>query len=311
MLQVFDSRHLLVTSLPHLTTLVPKGTISAAPASNPTADRVLGSTAPTAHGRFAAVLSAQPAARQFEVQLNFTLHPVAPAGPPSTVSNSNSSNVIDDGVQQEPQQPGVFRFGLRILTGGGSYTDVYLNGTLAELSSATGRSDEACSCGVGAIADLAVWVDRSNAGPATNTTFMEGGPVPLPVDSVLRVPDAKLGLSVWIDHSVIEVYALGGLARVSSRIYPDDDNAAWGLAVWSVPPAAPLNCNSGSVGSTAGNTEGSTEGSTAGGSLPGPDGAAHAVEVDDLAANDCSGAWDVMMDGTVWEVNNAWLPPAC
>jgi hypothetical protein len=85
------------------------------------------------------------------------------------------------------------------------------------------------------------------------------------------VPQQPLGLSVFVDHSVIEVYALGGLARVSSRIYPEGDDMAWGLAVWSNPPSLAV---SGSGGSG-------------------------------------EGAWDVVMNATVWEMQNAWLPPNC
>eukprot|EP00775_Hariotina_reticulata_P005547 gene5547-5783_t len=50
------------------------------------------------------------------------------------------------------------------------------------------------------------------------------------------ISGTKLGLSVWVDHSVIEVHAMGGLARATSRIYPENDDSAWGLAVWAACP---------------------------------------------------------------------------
>jgi hypothetical protein len=39
-------------------------------------------------------------------------------------------------------------------------------------------------------------------------------------------------LAVWVDHSLIEVFAMDGLARVSSRIYPGDDSVSWGLTAF-------------------------------------------------------------------------------
>jgi hypothetical protein len=58
--------------------------------------------------------------------------------------------------------------------------------------------------------------------------------VPLPVETAdaWLLPDQQLQLSVWVDHSVVEVFGMGGLARVASRVYPDDDEVAWGVSSW-------------------------------------------------------------------------------
>jgi hypothetical protein len=58
------------------------------------------------------------------------------------------------------------------------------------------------------------------------------------------------------------------VAKGSSRIYPEGDDVAWGLAVWSNPPSLAVDRSGG-------------------------------------------GAWDVVMNATVWEMQNAWLPPNC
>jgi hypothetical protein len=126
------------------------------------------------------------------------------------------------------------------------------------------------------------------AGNATNTTFIEGGAVPLPVDnsSAWTLPNKQLGLSIWVDHTVLEVYALGGLARVTSRVYPEGDTADYGVAVFGGGPS------SGSAGS------GSSSGVN--GALVLPTGGAGG-----------GGGASVGADVQVWEVENMWLPPSC
>lgn len=151
-----------------------------------------------------------------------------------------------------------FAVGLRILTGSGTYADVILNGTVTPADSNSALYN---------ITSLSIWVDKSKVGGGTNTTYTEGGPVPLPVSNAWQVPSDKLSLSVWVDHSVIEVYAMGGLGRVTSRVYPDDDTVAWGLAAWGEPPQI---------------------GGGGGGS-----------------------GWSVLVDGQIWKMKNAWLPPDC
>jgi hypothetical protein len=181
--------------------------------------------------------------------------------------------------QQQPptRQPGEYIVGLRILTGSGTYTDVCLRGLLVDLPAAAAgvagqQGAASATAAAAAIGNLSVWVDRTHAGNTSNTTWIEGGPVPLPVNAsqAWTVPQQPLGLSVFVDHSVIEVYALGGLARVSSRIYPEGDDVAWGLQVLSSPPRLAVG------------------GSGGGGA-----------------------AWDVLVDASVWEMHNAWLAPDC
>jgi hypothetical protein len=126
-------------------------------------------------------------------------------------------------------QPDEFAVGIRLLLSKPSdsynrYVDIYLKGTVAQLPVHAAPS----------VSGLSLWVDRSNAGPSSNTTYKEGGPVPLPVDTAdaWLLPNQQLQLSVWVDHSVIEVFGMGGLARVTSRVYPDDDDVAWGVSSW-------------------------------------------------------------------------------
>lgn len=49
-------------------------------------------------------------------------------------------------------------------------------------------------------------------------------------DSDGRLP---LHLAVWVDHSVVEVFAMGGHGRVTSRIYPLVSASSWGVSVWA------------------------------------------------------------------------------
>jgi hypothetical protein len=134
-----------------------------------------------------------------------------------------------------------------------------------------------------------------SAGNATNTTFIEGGPVPLPVgtNSAWSLPDQQLGLSIWVDHTVLEVYAMRGLARVTSRVYPEDNTADFGVAVFGG------GASSGSGGlllPTGGPVGGDLtfEGGDQGGGV-----------------NGSSGGVTVGADVQVWGVDNMWLPPSC
>lgn len=85
---------------------------------------------------------------------------------------------------------------------------------------------------------LHVAVDKSNTGGFT-PQVQEAGPVPLPVKedngtsaSGWLLPRAQLMLDLFVDHSLVEVYAMDGLGRVSSRIYPADETVSWGLAAF-------------------------------------------------------------------------------
>lgn len=43
------------------------------------------------------------------------------------------------------------------------------------------------------------------------------------------IPALPISMTIWVDASVIEVFAMGGHARITSRIYPFADQVAWGL----------------------------------------------------------------------------------
>jgi sucrose-6-phosphate hydrolase SacC (GH32 family) len=180
-------------------------------------------------------------ARQMEAQLWFNL----------TAGTSGSGNA-------SAGQP--FKVGARVFTGNNTYVDVFINGTTASgADNTTNSANNASNAHAARIATMFLWVDRSNAGGYTNTTFVEGGPVPTPVAGSWLLSDTKLQLSMFIDHSMWEVYAQGGLGRVTSRVYPSDDTVDWGLGVFG----------------------------------------------------DAGNGGQVLMDGAVWNMENAWLPPNC
>lgn len=225
-------------------------------------------------------------ARQFEVQLNFT------------VNFSSDANVTQTSVP--------FLVGVRITHGDpDNYTDVFLNGTMLPASptialqmlnttisgminsSKTGINDSTMPdmdtinmpgmnnsstrdalvslerastvrTGAAVIQELYIVVDRSHTGGMT-ITEPNGGPVTLP--SKYRVTTVTpLTLSVFIDHSIIEAFAQGGRGRVASRVYPMDATSSWGL------------------GLIAGGT---------------PEGV----------------TWNV--EAKVWDISNMWLDPIC
>lgn len=64
------------------------------------------------------------------------------------------------------------------------------------------------------LTNLSLWFDRSQAGTQTNTSWIEGGPVPLPADAskAWRVSQEPLRLSVWVDHGVVEIFGMQGWA---------------------------------------------------------------------------------------------------
>ena len=108
-------------------------------------------------------------------------------------------------------------------TGNGTFTRAVLMGsaTLDERScpfrlqgseeplGATG-TQSAC------VKEASVWVDRSHSGGLSKTSW-QGGPVALPEGGLLA---RDLQLALFVDRSLLEVYALGGRATVTSRIYP-------------------------------------------------------------------------------------------
>jgi hypothetical protein len=159
--------------------------------------------------------------RQFELHVNFTL---AQAAADSAQPVTTESGAIS---------PLPFTAGVRILIGASAYVDVFLKGNLRP--SAGDTTSAGSDTARYAVDDLAVWVDKSTAGSQTNTSWMEGGPIPLPVDQPWVLPNDQLGMSIWVDHTVIEVYAMGGLARVTSRIYPEEDDTDYGVSLWAQP----------------------------------------------------------------------------
>lgn len=139
--------------------------------------------------------------RQFHARLTFTVDP------PLARGAGGSFN---------------FTVGGRVLMGGNrNYADIVLQGAAAG------------SSGPAQISSLRLAVDKRHVGGFTPES-VEGGPVPRPAppaDSWL-LPGKPLTLDIYVDHNIIEVYALEGLARVTSRVYPSDEGAGWGLAAF-------------------------------------------------------------------------------
>lgn len=154
----------------------------------------------------AAAAASDPRARQFEARLAFNISPPAGGAGAARAGRFN------------------FTAGARLLLGGASYADVLLRGT-AEAGVAGAPQQWMRVTG------LSVVVDKTHAGGFTPAA-LEGGPVPLPAGNSRGwwLPGQALALDLWVDHNLLEVYAMGGLARVTSRIYPADGRSAWGLA---------------------------------------------------------------------------------
>lgn len=159
-------------------------------------------------------------ARQYEVQMNFT------------VNFSSQANLTQTSIP--------FLVGARVTTGNGTYTDVYLNGTLrpadvqqalAMLNMSTNdNTAEVARSGAAVVDSLYLVVDRSHAGGMT---------IPEPNGGIVTVPAAyrvtmatPLSLSLFIDHSVLEAFAQWGRGRAAARIYPLA-SSTWGVGVIS------------------------------------------------------------------------------
>lgn len=246
-------------------------------------------------------------ARQFEVQAAFTLLPPGSSSTGSKVSKESGRRSTGSGIVQQPDE---FALGVRVELGGGKFADAYIKGTVRSLAPQSPAY---------AISSLSVWFDRSQAGAGTNTTFLEGGPVPLPVgdqDKAWTAPDTPLELSVWVDHGVVEIFAMQGLARLTSRLYPEDDSVAWGVSAWAVPPEPTAGSASVDRAAAARTAEALKPPSVLTGMY---------CWWCRLWASECkdtrcysaierwpkTGDWGALLDGQVWEMKSAWLPPAC
>ncbi len=153
-------------------------------------------------------------ARQFHAQLSFSI-------------DVNSSGAGDGGFS--------FTVGARLLTGGGSFVDVLLEGG----GRAPSEDQQQPQRRGAVLTSLRVGVDKRHAGGFTAPT-VEGGPVPLAVAAAPPgqepaaawvLPEKLMTLDLFVDHSAVEVYAMGGLGRVAARLYPADEASSWGLAV--------------------------------------------------------------------------------
>lgn len=259
-------------------------------------------------------------ARQFEVQATFKL---LPPGTSSSSSSTHKGTLTESGQRRSTttttsssssssgsfvKLPDEFAFGIRLELGNGRFADGYLKGTVRSLAPQSSAY---------VVDSLSVWFDRSQAGGSTNTTFLEGGPVPLPFDKdkAWTVPDTPLDLSVWVDHGVVEIFAMKGLARLTSRIYPEDDTVAWGVSTWSSPPkpTAGVAVDRGAAASSA--------------EVLGPPTVLSGLycwwcrmwssPCKDTRCFSASsrwpepGDWHSLLDGQVWEMKSAWLPPSC
>jgi hypothetical protein len=252
------------------------------------------------------LLAANVTARQFEVQATLTLLPPGASSTSNQVTAETGQRRTANNIVQQPDE---FAFGVRIELGGGKYADAYIKGTVRSLAPQSPAY---------AINSLSLRFDRGQAGSGTNTTFMEGGPVPLPVDAdkAWKAPDNPLQLSVWIDHGVVEVFAMQGLARLTSRIYPEDDSVAWGVSAWAIPPEP-----------TGGLVADRAAAARAAETLRPPSAVSglYCWWCRLWASGGCKdeqcfsaierwpkpGEWGALFDGQVWEMKSAWLPPSC
>ncbi|CAL8464935.1 g4470 [Coccomyxa elongata] len=129
-------------------------------------------------------------------------------------------------MSQGGQQP--FSVGIQISTGQGTSTLITVNGTAAATTNGTLQ-----------IAQAGVYVDRSKSGAYTNATT-QGRLVPLPASGL---PAAEVSLRVFVDRSLLEVFALDGRGRVTSRIYPMGTDNSWGVSPFGTFGAAPATAN--------------------------------------------------------------------
>jgi hypothetical protein len=308
--QVVNATHAALATFPAVTQLLKVGKVPGAAGTNSSVSSSSSSSSSSGRGS-----TNSTTARQLEVRASFTLLP-----PGSSSTGGGSSTAEESGGRTRRsanrilQRPDEFALGVRIELGSGRYADVYVKGSVASLAPASPGY---------AVASLSVWVDRSQAGGGANTSFVEGGPVPLPAGHVgggqaCTAPDTPLALDVWVDHGVLEVFAMGGLGRVTSRIYPAGDDVAWGVSAWALPPEPTAGLPHAVDRAAAARAAEAIR----------PPSAATAVycwwcrlwvgrQCGDMRCFagwekwPAPGDWGVVADARVWEVRSAWLAPSC
>lgn len=296
--QVYNATNAAVATFPQVTAMLAVSSVPGYSKSNTNSSSSSG-------GGNSKLSASTVTARQFEVQATFTLLPPGSSSTGNKVSSESGTRRSSNSIVQQPDE---FALGVRIELGGGKYADAYIKGTVRSLAPQSPAY---------AISSLSVWFDRIQAGPGTNTTFMEGGPVPLPVDQEKgwTAPDTPLELSVWVDHGVVEIFALKGLARLTSRLYPEDDSVAWGVSAWAIPPEP-----------TAGLTVDRAAAARVAETLRPPSVISGMycwwcrLWTNGCKDTRCYSAierwpkpkeWGALFDGQVWEMKSAWLPPSC
>jgi hypothetical protein len=124
-------------------------------------------------------------------------------------------------------------------------------------------------------------------------------------------------LDTQVDHGVIEAFAMKGLGRVTSRIYPAGDDVAWGVSAWVVPPEPTGGLQDVDRAAAARTAESIKQPTTVtalycwwcrlwSGASCGDSRCFSAFEKWPQP-----GSWGMLMDAQVWEVKSAWLAPSC
>ncbi|KAI3424966.1 hypothetical protein D9Q98_008347 [Chlorella vulgaris] len=121
----------------------------------------------------------------------------------------------------EGQQRFSFSVGAVVEMGANSSLAISFNGTCVDDSSAGPR-----------LAGVEMWVDTRRVGGATQGNVW-GGPVTLPAEGLSA---SNMQLRVLVDHSLVEVFGLGGRQRTTVRAYPLDAEASWGIAMFADAP---------------------------------------------------------------------------
>lgn len=131
-----------------------------------------------------------------------------------------------------------YNVGIALTTGAAEHTVIRAAGTWTPPRDGQG----------GRVLSAAVYVDTRNSGGATQAE-LQGGIVPLPPQGIAV---EQLQLRVFVDHSIVETYALDGRACITTRIYPLTPYSNWGLSVFAADGVpATTNCTLWSLESDA------------------------------------------------------------